>query len=76
MKLWLTYDEASTLFGLSKRTLRKLVKEGKIKAGPPERIGKKGVRLSLESLVNYFENGSTRKRGRPRKGLPIPGLPG
>ena len=68
MKLWLTYREASTLFRVSIRTLRNLVKEGKIKAGPPEKIGKKGVRLNLNSIIDYF-GGRTKRRGRPRKGL-------
>lgn len=70
MKLWVTYREASKWFGVSTRTLRNLVREGKIKAGPPEKIGKKGVRLNLKSIIDYFE-GRPKRRGRPRKGLEI-----
>ena len=51
-KEWLAYSEAQKIYGLSKPTLRKLVKNGDITASRPSA---KKVLLKKKSIDEYFE---------------------
>jgi excisionase family DNA binding protein len=48
---WLSYKEAEQLVGLSRSTLWRLVRDGKIRA---RKVGR-AVRLSRESLTAYMD---------------------
>jgi excisionase family DNA binding protein len=49
--LWVTYDEARRLFGLSRTTLWRLLRQDRIRGA---RVGR-SVRLEAQSIQDYLE---------------------
>jgi len=49
--LWVTYDEARRLFGLSRTTLWRLLRQDRIRGA---RVGR-SVRLETQSIQNYLQ---------------------